>query len=76
MVKEKVHNNFSWQTGYGAFSVSESAKEPVISYIANQETHHRSRKNTGGSLKSTTYTLMRDTYGISAGSVRGYLHRL
>jgi putative transposase len=42
MVSNKVQNNFGWQTGYGAFSVSESAKEPVISYIANQETHHRS----------------------------------
>jgi len=42
MVKSKVPSNFSWQTGYGVFSVSESAKEPVISYIANQEEHHRS----------------------------------
>jgi hypothetical protein len=29
------------QGGYGAFSVSQSAKESVISDIASHETHHR-----------------------------------
>jgi len=33
--------HFGWQSGYGAFSVSQSAKESVISYIASQELHHR-----------------------------------
>ncbi len=32
---------FSWQEGYGAFSVSESMKEDVRAYIAGQEEHHR-----------------------------------
>jgi putative transposase len=32
---------FSWQRGYGAFSVSQSHVDPVISYIAKQEEHHR-----------------------------------
>lgn len=32
---------FSWQAGYGAFSVSESQVETVIRYIQNQEEHHR-----------------------------------
>jgi hypothetical protein len=32
---------FAWQTGYTAFSVSQSKVEQVRSYIANQETHHR-----------------------------------
>ena len=32
---------FSWQSGYGAFSVSESNVEQVKLYIANQEEHHR-----------------------------------
>ena len=32
---------FAWQTGYGAFSVSQSAMEAVKRYIANQEEHHR-----------------------------------
>ena len=33
--------NFSWQNGYGAFSVSESHREKVVCYIKNQEEHHR-----------------------------------
>jgi putative transposase len=41
IVREKGHRDFSWQSGYGVFSVSESAKEQVISYITNQEIHHR-----------------------------------
>ena len=32
---------FAWQTGYGAFSVSESNVEKVCRYIRNQKEHHR-----------------------------------
>jgi REP-associated tyrosine transposase len=32
---------FHWQSGYGAFSVSESHVERVQRYILNQERHHR-----------------------------------
>lgn len=32
---------FSWQKGYGAFSVSPSNLEGVKRYIFNQEEHHR-----------------------------------
>ena len=32
---------FAWQSGYGAFAVSESNTEAVRKYIANQEEHHR-----------------------------------
>ena len=32
---------FSWQEGYGAFSVSSSNIESVTRYIQNQEAHHR-----------------------------------
>jgi putative transposase len=32
---------FSWQQGYGAFSVSASNLSAVERYIANQERHHR-----------------------------------
>ena len=32
---------FAWQTGYAAFGVSESNRESVRTYIANQELHHR-----------------------------------
>lgn len=33
--------DFSWQRGYGAFTVSASQVERVRQYIANQEEHHR-----------------------------------
>jgi putative NIF3 family GTP cyclohydrolase 1 type 2 len=32
---------FAWQTGYGAFSVSQSNRQEVERYIAGQEDHHR-----------------------------------
>ncbi len=35
--------NFSWQEGYGAFSVSESMKDAVINYIKHQKEHHQRR---------------------------------
>jgi putative transposase len=34
-------DNFAWQPGYAAFSVSMSVKPAVISYIDTQEEHHR-----------------------------------
>ena len=34
---------FSWQEGYGAFSVSPSQVPVVKKYIQNQEEHHRER---------------------------------
>jgi putative transposase len=33
--------DFSWQEGYGAFSVSSSNLDQVSQYIQNQEAHHR-----------------------------------
>ena len=35
---------FSWQAGYGAFSIGESQADMVIHYIQNQEEHHRTVK--------------------------------
>jgi putative transposase len=32
---------FSWQEGYGAFSVSRSQEQAVIEYIRNQHEHHK-----------------------------------
>jgi hypothetical protein len=32
---------FSWQEGYGAFSVSHSHVDRVAKYILNQKIHHR-----------------------------------
>ncbi|WP_428328722.1 IS200/IS605 family transposase [Mucilaginibacter sp.] len=34
---------FKWQEGYGAFSYSRSHVKSVISYVLNQEEHHRKR---------------------------------
>ena len=33
--------NFSWQRGYGAFTVSQSHVEGVREYISRQKEHHR-----------------------------------
>ena len=33
--------DFSWQNGYGIFSIGFSQIEPVRAYIAGQEEHHR-----------------------------------
>ncbi len=35
--------DFSWQEGYGAFSVSKSNCDTVVEYIQNQSKHHRTR---------------------------------
>jgi REP element-mobilizing transposase RayT len=35
------HEGFQWQTGYSAFSVSESGRAGVVTYIQNQELHHQ-----------------------------------
>ena len=32
---------FSWQSGYGAFSVSQSHLDQVIRYVERQEEHHK-----------------------------------
>ncbi|WP_026953204.1 IS200/IS605 family transposase [Algoriphagus mannitolivorans] len=39
--KELIHQNFEWQKGYGAFSVSQSKLETVKKYIQTQQTHHQ-----------------------------------
>jgi REP element-mobilizing transposase RayT len=39
-----VEEKFAWQTGYAAYSVSESVVEKVFRYIQNQKQHH-SKKN-------------------------------
>ncbi len=35
------HRQFEWQSGYGAFGVSQSQVSVVIEYIENQVEHHR-----------------------------------
>jgi putative transposase len=36
----KIEGRFSWQVGYGVFSVSESQLAHIIAYVENQKTHH------------------------------------
>lgn len=36
-------NNFGWQDGYGAFSVSKSSEDAIIQYIRSQQEHHRKK---------------------------------
>ncbi|MCC5848603.1 MAG: IS200/IS605 family transposase [Verrucomicrobia bacterium] len=40
---DSMLRKFAWQTGYGAFSVSESNISKVIRYIEQQEEHHRKK---------------------------------
>jgi putative transposase len=35
-----TENKFAWQTGYAAYSVSESTFPKVFEYIKNQKQHH------------------------------------
>jgi len=37
-----ARRSFAWQTGYGAFSVSQSVADEFVRYIQNQAEHHRS----------------------------------
>ena len=39
--KGKKYENFFWQDGYGAFSVSPTNVNTVINYIKNQREHHK-----------------------------------
>jgi hypothetical protein len=39
--KDDEYSDFSWQRGYGAFSVSHSQIRRVQKYINNQEQHHK-----------------------------------
>jgi len=41
--KGRSYRNFHWQSGYGAFSVSQSNVAEVVKYIENQREHHRKR---------------------------------
>ena len=39
--KRFVHGRFEWQDGFGAFSYSRSQLSNVITYIENQQIHHK-----------------------------------
>ncbi len=38
-----IPEKFAWQTGYAAYSVSESVVEKVFQYIKNQKQHHQKK---------------------------------
>jgi len=38
-----IDEKFAWQTGYAAYSVSESVVERVYQYIKNQKIHHQKK---------------------------------
>ncbi|MBR1652521.1 MAG: transposase [Alloprevotella sp.] len=40
---DKYYARFSWQDGYGAFSVSPSLLDKTIAYIRQQKEHHQKR---------------------------------
>jgi putative transposase len=42
-LKGRMLTKFSWQNGYGVFSVGQSELDRVRSYIVGQEDHHRSK---------------------------------
>ena len=42
-MNEKFGKGFSWQEGYGAFTLGVSQKGDTIDYIRNQAEHHRKR---------------------------------
>lgn len=54
-------SRFSWQVGYGAFSVSESMVEKVKQYIQNQEAHHRRDDS------RTEYLRLLSSHGLDLG---------
>ncbi|MEW4923074.1 IS200/IS605 family transposase [Algibacter sp. 2305UL17-15] len=41
--KRFIAGKFEWQTGFGAFTVSQSQLQHVIDYIKNQEKHHKTK---------------------------------
>lgn len=55
---DEHYMNFSWQEGYGAFSVSPSILGRTIQYIRGQENHHRERSF------QEEYKMFLDAYGI------------
>ena len=48
---DPFYNMFSWQRGYGAFSVSASVHNVTKRYIENQEEHHKQKNSKEEYLK-------------------------
>jgi REP element-mobilizing transposase RayT len=58
-LNERAARSFSWQEGYGAFSVGASQTDSVIAYIENQREHHVKR-----SFEEEFVSLLK-RYGVS-----------
>ena len=43
--RDLIPEKFAWQTGYAAFSVSESTVNKVFNYIKNQKQHHKNQNH-------------------------------
>ena len=41
--KQLIKGKFEWQTGFGAFTISQSGLRNAINYIKNQEKHHKNK---------------------------------
>ena len=52
------YGGFSWQSGYGAFSVSPSLLGKSVNYIRNQKVHHQKR------TFAEEYKMFLEAYGI------------
>jgi putative transposase len=66
-MKENGVREFSWQSGYGVFSVSESNAGAVREYIAGQPEHHKKgtlRTSFANFAKNITSLWMNDMCGI------------
>ena len=64
-LNETAIRGFSWQEGYGAFSVGASQTEGVIAYIENQREHHAKR-----SFEEEFISLLK-RYGVSYDPAHG-----
>ena len=53
--------DFSWQRGYGAFTVSASNVEAVMRYIANQKVHHQKHDRWRCGYEGYQYELFQST---------------
>lgn len=55
---DSYYSRFSWQEGYGAFSVSSTVVDKTANYIRNQARHHKRK------TFREEYKLFLDAYGI------------
>ena len=56
--QQAEYRSFSWQAGYGAFSVGESQLPALLRYVENQREHHQKR------TFKEEFTELLEKYGI------------